>query len=184
MLPVLPGDGRSGCVQPSKLRFPDVLLEKGADVDVIVNNWSPIATAASGGHEGVVRLLINKGANVNTPAGQYGTALVSASYRGYENLVQLLIDNGADLDAQDGEYGTALMVALWSGRKKIVQLLLENGVDANLQDKKYGSALLAAFDSGDRAIVQLLVKHGANVDWSTMRGESAGAEQSPRDRRR
>ena len=48
------------------------------------------------GHEAVVRLLLEKGADVNAQGGQYGNALQAASYRGHEAVVRLLLKSGAE----------------------------------------------------------------------------------------
>jgi ankyrin repeat protein len=42
----------------------------------------------------VVRLLLDKGADVNAQGGVYGNALYAASIRGHEAVVQLLRDKG------------------------------------------------------------------------------------------
>jgi ankyrin repeat protein len=44
-----------------------------------------------------VRLLLDKGADVNAQCGHYGNALQAASAKGDEGIVKLLLDNGADL---------------------------------------------------------------------------------------
>jgi ankyrin repeat protein len=43
----------------------------------------------------VVRLLVAKGADVNTQGGYYGNALQAASERGHKAVVRLLRDRGA-----------------------------------------------------------------------------------------
>jgi ankyrin repeat protein len=44
-----------------------------------------------GGHEEVVRLLLDKGAEVNAQGGRYGNALQAASDRGHEEVVKMLV---------------------------------------------------------------------------------------------
>jgi ankyrin repeat protein len=61
--------------------------------------------AASEGNEAVVRLLIDRGADVNTQGGEYGHALQAAALVGHEAVVRLLVDRGADVNAQGGYYG-------------------------------------------------------------------------------
>ena len=52
--------------------------------------------AAEGGHTAVVRLLLDKGADVNAQGGYYyANALQAASDRGHEAVVRLLLDKGA-----------------------------------------------------------------------------------------
>ena len=46
-----------------------------------------------------MELLLDKGAEVNAQGGNYGNALLAASYRGHEHTVELLLDEGAELGA-------------------------------------------------------------------------------------
>ncbi|KAF2022452.1 hypothetical protein EK21DRAFT_83342, partial [Setomelanomma holmii] len=46
--------------------------------------------------EAVVKLLLDKGADVNAQGGEYGKALLAASARGDEAVVKLLLDKGAE----------------------------------------------------------------------------------------
>lgn len=51
------------------------------------------------GQKEIVRLLIEKGADVNAQGGFYGNALQAASVRGDELMIRLLIEKGADVNA-------------------------------------------------------------------------------------
>jgi ankyrin repeat protein len=51
--------------------------------------------ASARGHKQVVKLLLNKGANVNAQGGSYRDALHAASFSGYEQIVKLLLNKGA-----------------------------------------------------------------------------------------
>jgi ankyrin repeat protein len=53
-----------------------------------------------GGHEQVVKLLLDKGADVNAQGGRYGNALYAASLGGHEQVVKLLLDKGADTNVE------------------------------------------------------------------------------------
>jgi ankyrin repeat protein len=47
----------------------------------------------------VVKLLLDKGAEVSAQGGHYGNALQAASDGGHEAVVKLLLDKGADVSA-------------------------------------------------------------------------------------
>ena len=54
-----------------------------------------LVAASVEGHEKVVQILVDAGADVNAQGGRYGNALQAASAQGHEKLVQILIDAGA-----------------------------------------------------------------------------------------
>ena len=63
------------------------------------------------GHEEVVKLLIEKGAEVNRTDKAGVTALMAASEQGHGEIVKLLIEKGAEVNRTDEAGETALMVA-------------------------------------------------------------------------
>ena len=54
---------------------------------------------SSNGHEAIVWLLLEKGADVNAQGGPFGNALQAASWGDHEAIVQLLLKKGADVNA-------------------------------------------------------------------------------------
>jgi ankyrin repeat protein len=128
------------------------------------DGWTALQVAASEGHEGVVKLLLHKGADVNAQGGDYGNALEAASWPGHEAVVKLLLDAGADFNAQGGDYGNALQMASYKGHDAVVKLLLDAGADVNAQGGYYGNALQTASWGGHEAVVRLLLNKDADVN--------------------
>ena len=120
--------------------------------------------AAEEGKDQVVRMLLDKGADVNAQGGLYSNALQAASYRGHDRIVQILLDKGADINAQGGDYGNALKVASSEGHDRIVQILLDKGADVNAQCGLYGSALQVASSKRHDRIVQILLDKEADIN--------------------
>ncbi|KAH7065082.1 hypothetical protein B0J12DRAFT_24715 [Macrophomina phaseolina] len=112
----------------------------------------------------IVKLLVEKGADVNAQGGYYGNALQAASVRGHEQVVRLLLEKGADVNAQGGRYGNALQAASVGGHEQEVRLLVEKGADVNAQGGYYGNALQAASVEGHEQVVRLLLEKGADVN--------------------
>ena len=48
-----------------------------------------LQAASERGHEKMVRLLLEEGADINAQDGEYGNALQAASYGGHEKVVEL-----------------------------------------------------------------------------------------------
>jgi hypothetical protein len=119
--------------------------------------------AAEHGHQRMVKLLLDKGVDVNAQGGDYGNALQAASVGGHEAVVKLLLNKGADVNAQGGYYGNALYAASEGGHEAVVKLLLNKGADVNAQGGGYGNALQAASVEGHEAVVKLLLDKGADV---------------------
>jgi ankyrin repeat protein len=83
------------------------------------------------GHEQIVQLLLDRGADTKCQGGEYGNALQTAAARGHEGTVQILLNEGADPNMKGDLHSNALLAASTSGLHRIVQVLLEAGADAN-----------------------------------------------------
>jgi ankyrin repeat protein len=71
------------------------------------------------GHEAVVKLLLEKGANLESKG------LSWAARYGHEAVVKLLLEKGADLESKDDDNRTPLWWATSKGHEAVVKLLLE-----------------------------------------------------------
>ena len=108
------------------------------------NGQTLLYLAAEHGYQRTVKVLLDKGADVNAQGGKYGNALQAASSRGHEAVVKLLLDKGADVNAQGGYYGNALQAASSGGyktpssggHKAVVKLLLDKGAHSNVERLK------------------------------------------------
>ncbi len=91
-------------------------------------NRTALMSASNKGHTDIVRLLIEKGANINAKDDRYGrTALMSASYKGHADTIRILLNKGADVNVKDKNGKTALEHASSNGHTDIVSLLKEKG---------------------------------------------------------
>ncbi|KAJ3846857.1 ankyrin repeat-containing domain protein [Lentinula lateritia] len=122
-----------------------------------------LQAASCEGHDSIVKLLLEKNADVNAQGGAYGNALYAASYKEHDSVVKLLLEKNADVNAQGGEYGNSLQAASYYGHNPIVKLLLENNADVNAPGGTYGNALQAASLNGNESTVKLLLEHNADL---------------------
>jgi ankyrin repeat protein len=95
---------------------------------------TPLIYAAFSGHEAVVRLLLDRGADVEAKAEDKWTALIWAAILGHEAIVRLLLDRGADVEAKAGNGRTALTLVASLGYEAVVRLLLDRGADVEAKD--------------------------------------------------
>jgi ankyrin repeat protein len=89
-----------------------------------------------------VKILLQRGANVEArdPVGE--TGLLLASSAGHIEIVRLLLDGGAGIDQKSGYTGcTALAYAAVKGRVEVMKLLLERGADPKMKDYHKQTAL-------------------------------------------
>jgi ankyrin repeat protein len=128
------------------------------------NGQTALMWAAEQGHEKVVPVLLDKGADVNAQNRFLDTALYMASEKGHGKVVQILLDKGADMNAQNGSFDTALHTASRQGYEKVVQILLDKGADMNAQDGSFSTALHTASRQGYEKMVQILLDKGADVN--------------------
>ena len=185
------------------------LIEHGADVNLAnKGGWTPLYLATDNrniengdypvrkpdmDHLDFIKLLIDKGANVNARVkdstetrtvftNQWldengATAFLRASQSGDLPLMKLLLAHGADPKIKTELGVSALQVAAgigwvegityeWSSKDTLeaVRMLLDLGLDPNEQAATGRVALHGAAHKGATAVVQLLVDRGARLD--------------------
>ncbi|KAF7344727.1 hypothetical protein MVEN_01633400 [Mycena venus] len=125
-----------------------------------------LQTASSSGQLDVVRILLDSGADVNAESGEFHTAIHAASYKGHEEIVHFLLDTGADINRLGGRYGSALQAASYGGHTTIVSLLVEKGADIHAKGGEFHTALQAASFGGHAETVHVLLEAGADINES------------------
>ncbi|KAH7303562.1 ankyrin repeat-containing domain protein [Rhexocercosporidium sp. MPI-PUGE-AT-0058] len=111
--------------------------------------------SASRGHEDVVWLLCEKGADANPKNIHARTPLLWAARMGHETVVKQLLEKGADVD-QKGSNAAPLSWAAGMGHVAVMELLLEKGADVDLDDDDERTPLSWAAEYGHEAVVKLL----------------------------
>jgi ankyrin repeat protein len=126
-----------------------------------------------------VRLLIERGANVNAVASLTGRTplLVAAGRPGSAPIIRLLLERGADPKARDKKGETTLTRAAFSGDPEILRLLAGRGVDVNERveiDKDFHltALMIAAFQQHTK-LMEMLLARGADSKFHNSLGFSA-----------
>ena len=71
------------------------------EVQEQIYGQTPLSWAAENGHEAVVKLLLEKGADVECKSNDGRTPLWWAAEKGHEAVVKLLLEKGADVESKD-----------------------------------------------------------------------------------
>jgi len=130
--------------------------------------FTPLALAAHFGHLEVMRLLIDRGAEVNRVATHRlaVTPLHAALFGRQVDAALLLIERGADVALARGGSGwkragwTPLHYAAGMGFSTLVQPLLDRGADPSRADEEGKTPLDVAIDANHSGIVDVLRSRG------------------------
>ena len=117
--------------------------------------------AAEQGIPELVRLLVQRGVDVDAVDGIGDTALIAASGRGHADVVRILVEEGgADVEIVGWAGETPLYAACQDGWADVVELLLAAGADVAREVGDEGeTALDVAHDEGWDDIVLMLRHH-------------------------
>ena len=141
-----------------------VLFNKGRWDSSYPSGTSSLHISVLLGHEAVVELLLEKGADVDSKDDTGRTPLSWAAENGHEAVVKLLLEKGADVSSKDKYGQTPLSWAAENGLEMVMKLLLEKGADVDSKDKDGQTPLSWAAENGQEAVVKLLLEKGADVD--------------------
>ena len=125
---------------------------------------SVLHCAVDEGHEEVVKLLLECGANVNAQDKYGETVLHCAVEKGHGKVIKLLLECGANVDAKGKDGKTVLHCAVEKGYEKVVKLLLECGANVDAQNKDHKTVLHLAVERGSSVIVEHVLKHCPNLN--------------------
>lgn len=105
-----------------------ILLDAGVHVDTLskTHRKTALAKAAWRDHEGVARLLVERGAEVNNTGNAY-PPLVRAAMSCSLGVLRLLLEKGAEVDLCVEKDRTAMYWAVEKGHEEVVRLLKEAG---------------------------------------------------------
>lgn len=82
--------------------------------------------AIESGHEGIVRILLEEGVDINERNSEGSTALHMTVHKRQENILQLLLEKGADVDIADDKGRKPVHLAIISDFQTGLRLLLRH----------------------------------------------------------
>lgn len=147
--------------------------------------------AVENGNFDMMRLYLNKGANINCdncfqgvggeyhPSAHYTPLMYTALSRERASIFKFLIENGAAINFQNSKGVTALMLASDGWNIEKIKILVESGADVRLKDKRGEDALtylLRGFlvfgneyersfrDQNLNSMVEYMLNNGASIN--------------------
>ena len=96
------------------ITMPALSLESTSNLSKKINTQggyygNALQAASYRGHDKVVQILLDKGADINAQGEYYGNALQAASIGGHDKVMKMLLDKGADVNAQGGASGSLIL---------------------------------------------------------------------------
>lgn len=145
-----------------------LLINHNADVNAKSTfGETPLSKAISHNGEEIIKLLLDKGADIEQTIHDESLLHLAAS-KGFVNIVELLLHHlGIEVTSENNQGWTALHRAVENCNLKATELLLNRGADVNCATNSGLTPLHLAAAKGSFDIVQLLVDRGANIDSRT-----------------
>jgi ankyrin repeat protein len=130
--------------------------------------------AEAGDQTMALRLMNEKGANVNTAGPDGTTAVMYAAANGNLELVRALIKAGANVKLKNQLGTSAITEAAIIGSAPILEALIKAGADPNFRNLDGETPLMAAARSGHMDAAKVLLDAGADINAKeTWGGQSA-----------
>lgn len=131
----LSGAIRSGCRRTAR-----ELIKHGTNVNVCYtdqfgNTTTPLIQAARNGDFKLTQILIEEGANLETPDNNGRTPLFNAVHYEWQTITELLLEKGAKPDTPDKHGTTPLMQAIMLPHAHLTLSLLMRGANVHAKDK-------------------------------------------------
>ena len=129
--------------------------------------------AALGGVGPVVKMLLDRAANVDPKDLNGETPLHLAVWCGYDSVVNEFLEHGANVNSKDSAGTTPLHVAVRMGYDLLINDLLGYGADLHAEnDVGYSPLLIAALNGYEQAIKEF-VHYKANLNRGNVDGTTA-----------
>ncbi|XP_045468094.1 ankyrin repeat domain-containing protein 17-like isoform X2 [Harmonia axyridis] len=149
---------------------PNPIVAPSLDVDSETesNHDTALTLACAGGHEELVELLLNRGADIEHRDKKGFTPLILAATAGHEKVVEILMNHSADIEAQsERTKDTPLSLACSGGRYEVVDMLLKRNANKEHRNVSDYTPLSLAASGGYVNIIKLLLNHGAEINSRT-----------------
>ncbi|XP_064644495.1 protein TANC2-like isoform X5 [Lineus longissimus] len=131
-----------------------------------------LTAACFNGHSDVIKMLLERQADIQHPNGKTVPPLLCAVKGGHWEVVDFMLNAGADIEQTDKHGRTSLMIAGSEGHIGVLELLLSKGALSTAVDREGLSALCWACLKGHFMCVQTLIDRGSAIDHQDKNGRS------------
>ena len=140
-----------------------VLLSRGAQVDSLTAEWTPLHKAVEMGDLAMIRLLLANDANLEQKAPK--KYIPHKEPRNGRKSADLDSEDDDDSEFSDSEHGwTPLLRACQSGKESVIRLLLDKGADIEARNPSKATPLICAAEGQDEVVIDLLLMRGAKIE--------------------
>ncbi len=148
-------------------------LDAGLPPDFLADRiGSGLMIAAWTGDLELMRLFLDRGADIRLANRYDEQALQLAAWRGHADAVRLLLERGATANRGGKRWG-ALHYAVFAGHADIARLLMAKGADVNARTPNDSTALMLAAREGQADIARALLEAGADTKPENEWGDNA-----------
>lgn len=142
------------------------LLSDGADVhrQTTLRGDTALSASAERGHDKVVTLLLQAGADPNSRNKSSWRPLHFAARNGHAGTVRILLASGANPNASQEEGGTPLHAAAQGDSLEVARILIEHGANINAVFREHFTPIHVAVDCDSLKVAQLLIDSGVNIN--------------------
>jgi ankyrin repeat domain-containing protein 50 len=135
-----------------------------AYLEEMVDGITPLMEASYLGHIGVVKVLVEYGADICAVGIKGFSALYYAVRQGNFEVASFLIEQGLSVDEEDYGRETPLYDCIQARLRGSVEFLLDKGAKVNIRNREGTSPLHLAIYHGDIDIMRLLINAGADMN--------------------
>lgn len=128
-------------------------------------SWTVLLRAATNGHETIVRLVLDSGAEIEAKTASNLTPLMCAAEGKHDAIVDILLNRNADVNAED-EFGWRPLhrAIVKRGSEPVARRLLEHNADVNAKCVYRKTPLHYAIEKNDENMARFLLGSGADIE--------------------